>query len=233
MPSSRHEHISDVVSAFLALSPRSVLDIGCGFGRWGFLAREFCDVSWERYAKTTWKTRVDAVEAFEDYISPHHRYIYDNIYVARVQDFIEEMDSYDLICMGDVLEHLEKKEGIGLLHDLRGKCSKGLIVGVPLGERWPQGAVLGNPFEEHLSVWTRRDLCAQQASHIRVYRVPDGRNYAVAVWSDCTLPMFPPTDLLDRITRLRGMLAKPLRRLVVKLLGSARHIMHSLFARAR
>ncbi len=38
-----------MIDWLVELQPRSVLDIGVGFGKWGFLAREYLDVNAERY----------------------------------------------------------------------------------------------------------------------------------------------------------------------------------------
>lgn len=190
MPSSRFEHISDVVSMFVALEPRSVLDVGCGFGRWGFLAREYCDIFHGRYAREEWTTRIEAVEPFEGYLGPHHRYVYDHIHVMTIQEYVADMPSYDVIYAGDVIEHLEKETAVSLLPRLAAKSNLAFIVSIPLGAEWPQGEVIGNPLEEHRSVWTRRDLKQLGARLIRTYPIRDGRGFAVAVWSPKPLPRF-------------------------------------------
>jgi hypothetical protein len=39
----------------------------------------------ERYARDAWKVRIDAVEVFEPYIRAHHRHIYHNILIGRIE----------------------------------------------------------------------------------------------------------------------------------------------------
>ena len=44
MGSSAVELITPIVSLVQAAEPTSVLDIGVGFGKWGFLLREYIEV---------------------------------------------------------------------------------------------------------------------------------------------------------------------------------------------
>ena len=53
-----------------ALQPRSILDVGCGFGKYGMLLREYLDVWHERYDKERWQVRIVGIEAFEQYRNP-------------------------------------------------------------------------------------------------------------------------------------------------------------------
>jgi SAM-dependent methyltransferase len=188
MPTSRFEHISDVAKLIEKLSPSTFLDVGCGFGRWGFLVREVMDINRERYAKHTWLTKIDAVEIFPSYIVDHHRYLYDNIYISSIEAFSETMPSYDLIIIGDVIEHLDKTLGQQIIEKLKAMATKALIVGIPLGDQWEQGTVLGNVYETHKSTWDVPDLRLHGAKLIKVYSVND-RRYALAVWSHHRLPI--------------------------------------------
>lgn len=53
----------------------SVLDVGVGFGRWGFSIREFLEAWAGRPLTIQWKLRIDVIEAFSPAIAPHHRSI--------------------------------------------------------------------------------------------------------------------------------------------------------------
>ena len=44
MPVSTPVHISHCLGRIIGLNPEPVLDVGCGFGLWGFLCREYLDV---------------------------------------------------------------------------------------------------------------------------------------------------------------------------------------------
>ncbi|MGH8131318.1 MAG: class I SAM-dependent methyltransferase [Steroidobacteraceae bacterium] len=198
MPSSLHYHIADVLSIVGGLQPASFLDVGCGFGRWGFLAREQLDVAHERYARESWKTRIDAVEVFEPYICSYHRYLYDNIYIGRIEELLPTLGAYDVILAGEILEHIEKAASLATLAQLREKARKALIVSVPLGHDWPQGEVLDNPAEAHVSTWTVEELKRLGARRILKYRHGKKRMYAVAVWFK---PEFAPPPFPVRVVR--------------------------------
>ena len=91
--------------------PSSLLDIGLGNGKIGFLARDLLDtILGQRYKKEEWEIRIDGVEVFPDYIQEFQKAIYDNIIIGDAFDVIDPLGSYDLIFLGDVLEHFEKKE---------------------------------------------------------------------------------------------------------------------------
>jgi hypothetical protein len=182
MPSSRYEHISDSVSLIVRLQPRSLLDVGCGFGRWGFLAREFCDIFALRYDKKDWQTQIDAVEVFAGYLCDHHHYIYDNVYIQPIEKFVANMGEYDVIYMGDVIEHIQKAEGMKTLQILRQKAKKAVIIALPLGSKWPQGKFLGNAYEEHRAIWTHKDIKELQPDYLKIYSV-NKRPYALVAWS--------------------------------------------------
>ena len=51
MPVSTPVHLSHCLNHIIQLSPQSVLDVGCGFGMWGFLCRTYLDAFCERVYK--------------------------------------------------------------------------------------------------------------------------------------------------------------------------------------
>jgi hypothetical protein len=63
------------------------------------------DWNYARMEKETWATRIDAVEIDLAYITPVHEYVYNTVYPGDWLDV--EVGRYDLIFMGDVLEHFE------------------------------------------------------------------------------------------------------------------------------
>jgi hypothetical protein len=154
MPTSRPDHLSWLCNKVIELRPQSILDLGFGFGSKGMLFREYADVWFGNYFG--WKTRIDGVEVFKEYIGDLQRIIYDNIYNEDIATFVDKMDYYDLIYMGDVLEHFEKEEGKVVLEKLK-KKSRCLIISTPV-KVLSQGDVYGNVNETHKSQWTPEDF---------------------------------------------------------------------------
>ena len=156
MPSSFHFHLTKMVDWIVRVKPKAVLDIGMGFGKWGFLAREYTDIFANRYQRQDWQTRIDAVEAFPDYKTPCHEYIYNDIHYGDARQVVPTLGRYDLVIVGDVIEHFTKAEGLALLAELR-KRSRYVLISSPTVE-FGQGDLLGNPYEIHRSAWGIDDL---------------------------------------------------------------------------
>jgi len=156
MPVSRPNQLSYIAERVLELQPRSVLDIGMGFGLPGMLFRQYCDVWNGNYARTSWKTKIDAIEIFDEYITPLQKEIYDTIYVGNVIDILPTLDKYDLIYCGDMIEHLSLEDGKKLIEILKTK-SEHIMIYTPRNVQ-PQGAEFGNEHETHLSQWLPGDF---------------------------------------------------------------------------
>jgi len=158
MPSSRPEPLPYICNRIIQIKPKSILDIGIGFGKYGFLAREYTDV-WRTNAEGywNWKTLIDGIEIYERYITDLQRIIYNNIYIGNALDIIPENNLYyDLIIMSDVLEHFSKEDGEKVLAVIKKYGNTGLIV-TPVNVL-PQGAVYNNRFESHISKWNETEL---------------------------------------------------------------------------
>lgn len=190
MPVSVPVHLSYCLSAIIKLAPRSVLDVGCGFGLWGFLCREHLDVWAGRVQPDEWEVRIDGIELFEPYIQAHHRALYSSIRIADIRDAVSDIDEYDLIIAGDVIEHLEKDEGEAVLAALYGKARKALIVNIPLGKGWEHAEQYGNPGERHRSEWVVEEL-ALYSAHYELFELPCGQYGSFICMKD--------TDLESRI----------------------------------
>jgi SAM-dependent methyltransferase len=114
-------------------SSSTILDVGCGHGFYYKLLKDHFK-------------NFDAVEIWSNYIEEYDlNSLYDNVYNVDILNF--EFDYYDIIIMGDVLEHLSREDAKGLLNKIKDKC-KELIVVVPY--YLPQDEVFGNKFEIHL-----------------------------------------------------------------------------------
>jgi hypothetical protein len=111
----------------------TVLDVGCGHGFYYKLLNHHFE-------------KIDAVEVWDPYIQEYDlRSMYDNVYNTNILDF--EFDYYDIIIMGDILEHIDLENAKNLLNKLINKCRE-IIVVVPYN--LPQDEVFGNKYEIHL-----------------------------------------------------------------------------------
>lgn len=158
MPTSFPDHISFVIKTIMESKPKTVLDCGTGMGKFGFLCREMLDIykRGDQWRTSERKTTIDGVEIFKPYLDEfkHLHYIYDNIYNCSVLDF--EFKDYDCIILGDVLEHIDKEEGIKLLHKIINH-SRIFVLSVPLGNFLYEFKG-ENKYESHISVWEENEL---------------------------------------------------------------------------
>ncbi len=157
MPTSQYEQISKIISLIVHLKPKKVLDIGPGFGKYGVLLREyleFWDTNAQEYDK--FKTKIDCIEAYEKYITPIHKYVYNKIIIGDITKKIDEIEEYDLILLIDVIEHFEKEEGKKILKKLLEKAKYVLISTPKYVEE--QKDTFGNKYETHRSEWKKKDF---------------------------------------------------------------------------
>ncbi len=176
MPVSIQVQITTCVTKIVATEPASVLDVGCGFGKWGYLCREYLDAFNGRWRPEDWTTRIDGIEFFEPYILAHQRALYSNITIGDIRDLCHSIDEYDLIIAGDVIEHMHKDEAEEVVETLYAKARKMLIVNIPLGKGWDHPAQYGNPAELHRSEWYTEDF-EGYATERETYRLPAGIDY--------------------------------------------------------
>jgi len=158
MPASTGVFITSGLIEIDKLRPESVLDVGCGFGLWGFLCRLYLDVFPGRRYRENWKIRIEGVEVFPKYIMPHQEFLYDKIHIGKVEEIFDELDEFDLYIFGDVLEHLPKQSGLQILDRACQKANKGVLINVPLGEGWLREGTDENEYEAHVSLWGLEDF---------------------------------------------------------------------------
>jgi hypothetical protein len=124
----------------------SVLDIGCGHGHYAKLLKHHFSVK-----------NFDGIEVWEPYIQEYNlNNLYTNIYNVNILNF--NFNYYDLIIMGDVLEHLSRDDGVNLINKLASKCTELLVI-VPY--YLPQDIVNDNVYEVHLQPDLDDDIMSQ------------------------------------------------------------------------
>jgi 2-polyprenyl-3-methyl-5-hydroxy-6-metoxy-1,4-benzoquinol methylase len=147
MPASNPETKPWIAEHILKIKPSTVLDVGAGKGLYLNLVRDVLGKE---------NVNVTAVEIWEDYINFFMlKMRYDKLIKADVR----EMDdfNYDLIILGDVLEHMSKEDAV----DLWNKCSKQAkyaIISIPIIHH-PQEAINDNPYEIHVKEdWSTQEV---------------------------------------------------------------------------
>lgn len=113
----------------------SILDIGCGEGGYYKLLQD-----------TNFINRMEAVEACVEGVEAWGiRNMYKEVHVTDIREF--EFDHYDLIIMGDILEHLSVEDAQKVLSYVLPRCND-IIVAVPY--ELPQGPLHKNEYEAHI-----------------------------------------------------------------------------------
>lgn len=159
MPTSTYAHINAVVKYLQDVNPASILDIGLGNGKMGYIARDLLDVMLgQRALREQWQVRIDGIEAYGDYIQAHQRAIYDDIHVGDAFDVIDTLGEYEMIIIGDVLEHFDRDRAEQFLDKASRHATKAILLSIPLGEAWTQDDIYGNDYERHRSFWKVEDL---------------------------------------------------------------------------
>jgi hypothetical protein len=146
------------VNVVLQLRPRSILDVGVGFGKWGHLFREYTDIvasesEHARYLRGNWQVRIDGIEGYPEYLTEMHRYLYDSIHIGEMTQVLPRLGRYDLIFMGDVIEHLDKSQGRAFIQEALNHADMAVVLATPKFD-CPQDEICGNHLEVHRSLWT-------------------------------------------------------------------------------
>jgi len=164
MASSNYEAIPWVLDAIRELSPQSILDVGTGAGKYGVLFREYLDICIVGVDQAKRSHIIDGVEVFEKNITRLHEEVYNTLYRKDIRSLIETLPEYDVVFIGDVIEHFYKGEGVALLKDLLSHSRMAVLVVTP-ALFMKQGCHDGNIHETHLSSWRKQDFKKLSNSH--------------------------------------------------------------------
>jgi len=184
MPTSHWSYLTKIVNTIKKSNPKSILEIGVGFGKYGFLSREYLEVygnnNWQ---KKDWQVQIDGVEIYAPYITEQIKHYYNTIYNDNIVKLFKEnkISNYDLILMTDVLEHLNKEDGIYVLDEIR-KHSKTGILAVPLGD-WRYEFDGDNKNESHISMWEYKEFIHSNLKDSKTYPV-SGKKIGVFIYEN-------------------------------------------------
>ena len=132
-----------------------ILDVGACDGNWRRLLPEY--------------PNMDAVEAYGPNLGLLHGYR--AVYHADIRDFA--YSAYDLIILGDIIEHLTVPDAQKVLAYAAERCAD-MVVAVPF--LYHQGAIYGNPFEVHIQDDLTAEIFAERYPELEIL-LDTGHNY--------------------------------------------------------
>ena len=137
----------DYVTARFPLTA-TVLDVGACWGKYRHLLPHY--------------PAMDACEAWEPYVEAEDlRALYRHVFLADICELVTSPDwhGYDLVIMGDVLEHIRRDRAQAMLGTLLATCGD-VIAAVPY--EYEQGPEHGNHYQRHLQADLTPDLMAAE-----------------------------------------------------------------------
>jgi len=185
MPSSIAGHIPFVISHVQRCDPKSILDVGIGWGKWGALCREYLDVWQRRIDRAEWQVAIHGIEIHRPYVHQGSIFQYDSIYVGDATAEVPRLRDmglrFDCVLAMDMIEHQKPGAAAKLLRDCILLARKRCIVAIPLGEAWLEGnrkfAEQVSPYEAHRSAWTQamvEDTIPTRILDQKIVQVPRG-----------------------------------------------------------
>lgn len=140
------DHIVNIVTP-----SHKILDVGAGSGTYANL---LAPLNYNLYA----------LEIYQPYLTQFAlATMYVNVDVGDICTY--DYSQYDYIIMGDVLEHIAVAPAQKLIKEMTA-AGKKCLVGVPY--MYPQGAVNGNQYEEHLQPDLTPDLMQERYPELKV-----------------------------------------------------------------
>jgi len=124
----------------------TILDLGCG-----------SDSSFASVSKNFHSVGVDAfLPAIEE---SKKKGIHNEYFCMDIMDIDKqfEKDSFDGVLLGDVIEHLDKEQGVMLLEKIENIAKKKIVIFTPNGFLH-QGIHYQNPWQEHKSGWSADEM---------------------------------------------------------------------------
>lgn len=164
MPFSNLEQITPIILEIKKMKPKSIVDVGCGLGVYGFLCRIYLELYGDDKnffkklrGNIPWDIRIDAIEGFKDYMEFIPRWAYDDIVFESALSALERIPDkkYDLVLALAILEHFSKEDALAFLRELH-RIGKKIVVSVP--KEWHEQTVPENELETHRSHWTEKEL---------------------------------------------------------------------------
>ena len=205
MPTSHLYQLNEIMELVVLANPRTMLDVGVGFGKYGFLAREYLELWDGREKYEQWTRRIDGIEAFAQYLTPVHKFIYNQIHIGNAAEILPALgQQYDLVTAIDVLEHFDYKQGRQFLLACSQRAAN-VIISTPT-DIGNQADAFGNPYETHQFQWQREHFREFQ----NVFFIPHEISLIVCFGADAgrIRSSLRYSRLIPRLKRCFPLLAK-------------------------
>lgn len=161
MASSFSEQIPSIIHLIQQIRPATVLDIGKGFGKYGFLIHEYAGIDPnrkidpEKSLQSQSLISIDAVEVDPDLMLPHMSQIYRKVYFGDVLEIYRDLPRYDLVLMIDIIEHIEKSKAMEMISQVLSSGAR-MIIATPI--RFFEQELYESKYERHVSHWSSADF---------------------------------------------------------------------------
>lgn len=145
MPRSDTSNRAWVAQKIVDFYPDTFLDVGPGEGAYGKLVKEHSPL-----------TQRHAVEIWAPYVETYRlENIYHKVFICDARIFYNY--DYDMVILGDVLEHMSRADAVALWNVISNNA-RSAIISMPI-IHYPQGEEEGNPFETHVEEdWTHDEI---------------------------------------------------------------------------
>lgn len=157
-----------MLTAILTGKCTSILDVGAGDAKWGKLIR-----SWVPRMRANVQ-KIVAIEICPASVKKYHlRDIYDEVIIGDMRTYAD-WSEFDVVILGDVLEHVRRAEGIAVISRLRRTVAR-VYLTIPITDCPQDGTPYGNQHETHLDQWTHEELQAEGWEQLHQGLNPNGR----------------------------------------------------------
>jgi SAM-dependent methyltransferase len=129
-----------IVPNLKSTKEKTFLDVGCGFGVWGYKIRAYSNNSY-----------LIGIDIWKPYLlQTKRKCVYDDLVIADASHLPFREKSIDITLACEVIEHIHDSKTATFLFSLETITKEKLIVSTPNYE-YLQSEIHGNPYEKHIS----------------------------------------------------------------------------------
>ena len=164
-----------------------ILDCGFGYGNWAFQIK----------SKLGYEPYIVGLEIHRPYLERQSKFgLYDKLVGANVLDIPFDDDYFDVVLACEIIEHLEKKDGLKMINEIERVSKNLVIVTTPFGFM-EQEEYDGNKYQIHKSSWYPSDF-TRLGYEVNVLKT-QSLTRSVMLFDDIRLKMFNLSKHLRKI----------------------------------